>query len=78
VQRLAAERGFDDARRYELLSLTSSKLLPDFPINDRGRHLLADRDFRQEFEIPWLRPLEKLRARVEPQSDATTGLVSVC
>jgi O-methyltransferase len=50
VLRLATERGFSDAQRYELLYLIGRKLQPDFPINDRGRYLLADREFRQEFE----------------------------
>jgi O-methyltransferase len=50
VLRLATERGFSEAQRYELFYLIGRKLLPDFPINDRGRYLLADRDFREEFE----------------------------
>jgi O-methyltransferase len=50
VLRLATERGFDDARRYELFYQIGRKLQPEFPINDRGRYLLADREFRQEFE----------------------------
>lgn len=50
VLRLATERGFSDAQRYELFYLIGRKLQPDFPINDRGRYLLADSEFRQEFE----------------------------
>lgn len=50
VLRLATERGFSDAQRYELYYLIGRKLQPDFPINDRGRYLLADAEFRQEFE----------------------------
>src|SRR5215213_2244173 len=50
VLRLASERNFTDAQRYELFYSIGRKLQPDFPINDRGRYLLADRDFRQYFE----------------------------
>ena len=50
VLRLATERGFSDAQRYELFYLIGRKLQPDFPINDRGRYLLADAEFRREFE----------------------------
>ena len=76
VRRLATERGFSDAQRYELFYLIGRKLQPDFPINDRGRYLLADRTFRLEFEtVPWVRQLEKLRAAVEPESDAAAGRV---
>jgi hypothetical protein len=50
VLRLADERGFDDAQRYELFYGIGRKLQPDFPINDRGRYLLADEEFRKYFE----------------------------
>jgi O-methyltransferase len=50
VLSLSAERGFSDAQRYELFYTIGRKLQPDFPINDRGRYLLADEDFRRYFE----------------------------
>jgi O-methyltransferase len=50
VLRLSTERGFSDAQRYELFYLIGRKLQPNFPINDRGRYLLADQGFRQDFE----------------------------
>jgi hypothetical protein len=50
VLRLADERGFDDSQRYELFYNIGRKLQPDFPINDRGRYLLADKEFRRYFE----------------------------
>ena len=50
VLRLSTERGFGDAQRYELFYSIARKLQPDFPINDRGRYLLADDDFRKYFE----------------------------
>ena len=50
VMHLSTERGFDEAQRYELFYAIGRKLQPDFPINDRGRYLLADKDFRGYFE----------------------------
>jgi O-methyltransferase len=50
VLRLSSERNFSDAQRYELFYSIGRKLQPDFPINDRGRYLLADKDFRDFFE----------------------------
>ncbi len=47
---LSLERNFSDAQRYELFYSIGRKLQPDFPINDRGRYLLADKDFRGYFE----------------------------
>jgi O-methyltransferase len=50
VLHFASERNFSDAQRYELFYSIGRKLQPDFPINDRGRYLLADNDFREYFE----------------------------
>ena len=50
VLRLSSERNFNDAQRYELFYTIGRKLQPDFFINDRGRYLLADKDFRSYFE----------------------------
>ncbi|MFH1345697.1 MAG: TylF/MycF/NovP-related O-methyltransferase [Pseudomonadota bacterium] len=50
VLRLSEERNFSDAQRYELFYTIGRKLQPDFPINDRGRYLLADKKFRETFE----------------------------
>jgi hypothetical protein len=50
VLRLSSERNFSDAQRYELFYSIGRKLQPDFPINDRGRYLLADQGFRATFE----------------------------
>lgn len=50
VLRLSVERNFNDAQRYELFHSIGRKLQPDFPINDRGRYLLADKKFRENFE----------------------------
>ena len=54
VLRLSSERNFNDAQRYELFYTIGRKLQPDFFINDRGRYLLADKDFRSYFEIFFL------------------------
>jgi O-methyltransferase len=50
VSRLSAERNFSDAQLYELFYAIGRKLQPDFFINDRGRYLLADKEFRSYFE----------------------------
>jgi O-methyltransferase len=50
VLRLSSERNFSEAQRYELFYSLGRRLQPDFPINDRGRYLLADKDFREYFE----------------------------
>jgi hypothetical protein len=50
VLRFSLERGFSEAQRYELFYSIGRTLQPDFPINDRGRYLLADKEFRRYFE----------------------------
>jgi O-methyltransferase len=50
VLRLSAERKFSEAQQYELFYSIGRKLQPNFPINDRGRYLLADEPFRNYFE----------------------------
>lgn len=50
VSQIAAERGFSDVQRYELLYEICRKVLPDFSINDRGRYFLKDEAFRRYFE----------------------------
>ena len=50
VLRFSSERNFSDTQQYELFYTIGRKLQPNFPINDRGRYLLADKDFRDYFE----------------------------
>jgi O-methyltransferase len=50
VLHFSSDRNFSDAQRYELFYSIGRKLQPNFPINDRGRYLLADKEFRDYFE----------------------------
>jgi O-methyltransferase len=49
VTQFAADRGFDDAQRFELFYEIGRKLQPDFSINDRGRVFLKDEAFRNYY-----------------------------
>lgn len=50
IERLASDRGFTEQQRYELFYSINRTLLPKFVINDMGRYILDDAEFRSYFE----------------------------